>query len=133
MTNSEIDNMPAGPELDALIAEKVMGWKCVTATEDLIGFGFVPKGTECIIYAKPQCKLADARIWYGERSHSWRPSRDIAAAWEVVEKTMLLVPVIRLCGNGIEWMASYTNSGAYSVSETAPLAICRAALRAVTK
>ena len=79
MTRDEILNMPAGREMDSLVAEKVMG--------------------------RPKLELQDARCPYcGEEMHytierawcmdckEWRYSpykeysSDISAAWEVVEK-----------------------------------------------
>lgn len=117
MNANDIDAMPAGPEMDALVAEKVMGWEVH------------PRNTAH--WRRKGDDGCDYRVM-GDVG-DWRPSRDIAAAWEVVEKTKHLVPVIRLCGNGLEWMASYTMSGAYSVAETPMLAIVRAALKAVLK
>jgi hypothetical protein len=70
MTVAEIDQMPAGREMDALIAEKVMKWLphsryrsyyVDAAVADSVGSDFVIQ--ECIEY--------------------WNPSTDIAAAWRV--------------------------------------------------
>lgn len=73
-------------------------------------------------------------------------STDIAAAWEVVAKVALpfdLCNTLMQAGetkNGqipvrIEWCARFLVHDRYvdSISETAPLAICRAALKAVAK
>lgn len=125
--------MEAGRELDALVAERVMGWTRpprgrVTWT--------APEGYGTSFGAVP------------------RYSTDIAAAWLVVEQTAALVVErddytfnhLTLCQLGIQagWAASYdTIIDDYewhehveryprsARSETAPLAICRAALRAL--
>ena len=132
-----IDDMPAGRELDALVAEKVMGW-CITAWNDGEPWGNrevfppfepingIPADCDCISHSEA-----------GEPPHY---STDIAAAWEVVEK---------LDGGGERgtfwWMISSPgNDTMYSarifegsveivgaMAPTAPLAICRAALRTV--
>jgi hypothetical protein len=99
MTHEEILNMPAGREMDALIAEKVMGVKL---------FCFCP-------------------------------STDIAAAWQVVDYfakkygdvclEMVLVENETLTGQ--EWCVSLRLDADIALADTAPLAICRAALLAV--
>lgn len=107
--------MKAGRELDALIAEKVMGGK--------IGAGFYMK-------------------WPGE--NGWKRianySTDIVAAWEVVEK--LKSPFhfdlwrAPYRAKEISWSCSFSKSiDARDIvrgdAETAPHAICLAALKAV--
>jgi len=109
----------AGLELDALVAEKVMGWQMVC---DDCGDGVDSTGTpnECPKF-----------------------SSDIAAAWEVVEKlkpTHRQVVIDRHRGEDLQeeqWgVAFVTNTGVSIFRErapTAPLAICKAALKAVSK
>ena len=63
MTREEILKMEPGPELDRLVAEKVMGW------EENREFEMDPHGV----------------VKVGEIIDLWSPSADIAAAWEVVE------------------------------------------------
>jgi hypothetical protein len=93
MTREEILNMPAGREMDALIAEKVIDPDWV--------------------------KLKNLCPHY---------STDIAAAWELVEK-MKYFTLYR--GDGY-WECEYSGQYLESIdAETAPLAICRAALLAV--
>ena len=121
---TDIDTLQAGPELDALVAEKVMGW----AFAD--GCWNEPSGP----------RRAHPRSVY---NHFPYYSTDIAAAWEVIEK---------LPGPGIALFKTY-NGGwqartkvcnypgsmhviendccIFSDAPTAPLAICRAALKAV--
>lgn len=68
--------LPAGPELDALMAEKVMGWKRGSLAPQ-IWYERDPEGA------------------YRLHRHSdgWKPSTEIANAWEVVER------MSRLCGS----------------------------------
>lgn len=109
-----IDEMQAGPELDALVAERVMGW---WATKDECS----PTGTW------PYRPISDPEL-YG----SFCPSRSIAAAWEVVEKLGPYFSVEQYPG-GRAWAAHFkTSYGTGAYAPTAPLAICRAALKAVS-
>lgn len=110
--------MEAGRELDALVAEKVMGF---TVTD-------WPTGKEL--------PLAGAMAFLSESQKDRIPhySTNIAAAWQVVEK--LDLSVIRL--NNGRWSAgeayafenSYAEFRTTTHADTAPLAICLAALKA---
>lgn len=105
-------DLPAGPELDRLIAEKVMGWE-----HDGLGYSI-----DC---------GKDYR-------HPFNPSINIAHAWEVVEKldivdhefTLLNSEGIWECG-WRHYRLGFDSDWERSDSATAPLAICRAALRAI--
>jgi hypothetical protein len=124
MTRDEILTMEAGRKMDALIAEKV--------------FGYV------------RMHYPDENTW-GERSYDDKfpscdcfrqvPSRDystdIAAAWEVVEKFshQATNELARKQGFSHWQLNSYPDSGwacrigsLSAHADTAPLAICRAAL-----
>ncbi len=88
--------MKAGRELDALIAEKVMGWD-----------------SRCI--PKPY-------------------SRDIGYAWQVVEKVLSDVKGhvdLSIEPDGVNCIISGYTFDAGETADTAPLAICQAALKAV--
>ena len=99
--------MQPGRELDALIAEKVMGQN----TRGLSGCG--SWGCGCSSDPYP---------------HLPKYSEDIAAAWRVVEKLDgTYEPVIERHGPG--WTAWFDSNQAWA--DTAPLAICLAALKAV--
>ena len=107
-----IDEMPAGREMNLLIADKVMLLPCV---DDPPG-----DGRNC-----PRCGYLDY-------------STDIAAAWEVAEKMRATYGVSlywrsKRKGEGC-WVAKFLHrSHAHEATgDTAPLAICRAALKAVT-
>ena len=111
MTRDEILSMPAGREMDVLIAEKVMGWKTGERGVNA-GYWVNDKGKE--VHFKD----------------TWYPSADVTVAWEVVEK----FKGISLRCHGKFWFCDFDVEGKdyeYSQSLTAPLAICRAALLAV--
>lgn len=112
MTRDEILNMPAGRALDALIEYHIMKTQ-------------VPRNSDGHL----------SRSWvdgYGYENTFY--STDIAAAWDVVEKLNRdgwYVSVFT--GHKFECALSHPNPkrGNYCKGETAPLAICRAALLAV--
>jgi len=152
--------MEAGRELDALVAEKVMGWEYLEVgyfgEEDetprqvelndwldkvgieSIGPYFIDVERDFWIYASD--------MW----GHGWNPSTNIADAWRVVEKlcnwdvddNML---VLEGQGPDIEeegqpgwvakqwWKADIVGIAGHNIGEadTAPHAICLAALKAV--
>lgn len=116
--------LTAGRELDALIAEKVMGWKLDYEFADSIGAPTVPA----------------LRDQYDEWGMLPEFSTDISAAWQVVKRLAdsgFNVTISRV----LDWRDKYE---CYLVKEnwrdderickgadTAPLAICLAALKAV--
>jgi hypothetical protein len=114
--------MDAGRELDALIAEKVMGWNMSPA----------PFGTTQDVY---QC-------WHQENRplmtiHMWTPSTDITAAWEVIEKMkdkgwgyIFVNGPTETSTNFWFYKTDDENHTASSMNE--PHAICLAALKAVS-
>jgi hypothetical protein len=148
VTSEQIDALVAGRELDALVAEKVMGYKpCpidISAWDvelpddpDVYPFFFEWKHSSGVVVyhwgpkpAKPERQFA--------------PSRALTTAWGVVEKVALpfdLCNTLMQAGetkNGqipvrIEWRARFLVHDRYvnSISATVPLAICRAALKVV--
>jgi len=119
----KIEDMKAGRELDALVAEKVMGWKKVKWLGDY-----------------------DWRDKDGEQPYTvraWNPSTDIAAAWQVVEKIQerqgrdrFIIYLSSYWGTNswvykCEFIMETVNKSVDGFADTAPLAICLAALRAV--
>jgi hypothetical protein len=119
--------LEAGPELDALIAEKVMGGTLIRCS--LHGAKDGP----------PNCRQVH---WPGGRvGHPPEYSTDIAAAWTVVERLASLnedqfVRVAALRHG--KWSAIVATEHASSetilgrsAADSAPLAICRAALLAL--
>ncbi len=98
-------------KIDSLIAEKVMGWKLEEG--DTFDYWVFEKDGR-------KGSIID-RIW--------KPTKDIADAWEVVEKIRPL-GLFKLT-ESIEgsWWAEIQEYRVYN--ESAPLAICLAALKAV--
>lgn len=126
MTIEQIYAMPAGPDLDALVAEKVMGWTC-----------FVWRGVP-------------VWEWPGFRRDGWYPSMpkrkeqlppystDIATAWLVFAALEAAVqkkhyPAVLCLKRDRKdwWVEIHREDFGYEQcfgGDTAPLAICRAAL-----
>jgi len=141
MTEEQIDNLEAGRELDALIAEKVFGWKCYKTKNPFDAFDkelymMVNKGVE-----KGLAEVEELK----------RYSTDISAAFEVVEK--MQKEEFWFCFHGPgkwtngthyheqdEWRcgiqkgaieeAALIDVEASSFAKTLPLAICKTALKA---
>ena len=111
----DIDKMEAGPEMDARVATDIMKWTA-------------------------ERKPGLPHLWLppGHFISGWQPSKDISAAWLVVEK-------MRELGWNLEIGVSFHDANTYAVccwkdpiyddehyiADTAPVAICRAALKAM--
>lgn len=132
MTLTEALALPAGPELDALVAEKVMGWK---------------RGKAITRHERDSSSDYEEYVWLSVEGHvaarRFRPSSNIAAAWEVVERL----------GCYLEWNISTSSEGhrveivgvpllldkievvfsGHAAEVTLTLLICRAALKALWK
>lgn len=105
--------MKPGRELDALVAEKVMGWKSVEHR-----------------FEDPFHRWDGIAPEHG--SHRFTVpdfSTDIAAAWEVVEKLNDLILERDVTAEGTRY--NVVIDGIETWAETAPHAICLAALKAV--
>ncbi len=123
-----IDTMPAGRELDALIAEKVMDynrheWNALYGTQltdYCLKCGITKGRSETIASDKDFCKHDPPHY-----------SADIAAAWQVVEKLGLIVGREILSIPNSKWIVlnTWADIDIRAVAETAPLAICRAGLK----
>lgn len=112
--------MQPGRELDALIAERVMGWRNI-----------------------PTASVPD-RPWIDEHGMGFQDlkpySTDISAAWEVVEKLggfLDLKRYVLIQGQGMKCIADFVSHRAYgkpscsAIADTPAHAICLAALKAV--
>jgi hypothetical protein len=112
----------AGRELDALVAERVMGWTYKT----------FPDGV-----------LPHVKHWHGPNDECLLPcySISIAAAWQVVER-LIEDGEAFCCGLNYDtiteqWVflmrqhGEVLNANYWPHADTAPLAICLAALRAI--
>jgi len=117
MTIDEILNMPAGREMDALVAEKVMGW--------------MPKNN--LYWKDNEGSFAGWATNYPEYEvKPFNPSIDIAAAWDVVVKMARTTNVNLAWINSAKgWLWNFKIGRTWASSDTAPLAICRASLLAV--
>lgn len=119
------DAMNPGPELDRLIAEKVMGWvesgRCWSGED------------EAFLYYVNTPDLVDS----GELANAWAPSVDIECAWRVAEKLRFCVVPLEVYDSEAAseshgaWAAGV--DGQSVIADTAPLAICLAALKVVEK
>jgi hypothetical protein len=129
-----IADMKAGTQIDALVAVKVLGWTPVTGDwwphavnsgqfncplDKADGFAHV--------YSEGGLLMPDGKTYCSKKAYNWRPSERIEDAWEVVTASNA---VFELFWNPIrkKWAAKFMGSGEFSIGETAPLAICRAAL-----
>tara|TARA_Y100000310_G_scaffold189061_1_gene189026 strand:- start:7047 stop:7487 length:441 start_codon:yes stop_codon:yes gene_type:complete len=145
MTNTEVDKLEAGRELDALVAEKVMGWNVWRSKYGYFNVEHpdMPSqvsghGTER--YSPQTGKKLPAPKWWDDWAVDipmW--STDISAAWEVVEKLdCLQFNLGRENCAGIRFDAAFYDDldmkdKVHAMADTVPLAICRAALKAVQK
>lgn len=146
----DYDEMEANHETDMLVAERVMRWKWMSRIDDSsnsnpyrsawlfpldsedVDTGRIDSFGEPIITRGPSGIVGPFREYDGGRKESTyvpRYSANIEAAWQVVEKLR----------DGLRFELRRRPDGGYWVSfgeemtaeaDTAPLAICRAALRA---
>lgn len=119
MLDMNIDELEAGPELDALVAERVMGWQRFGLHNQLWDKQPPHRQVMCTAFELPKF------------------SGEIAAAWEVVENLApkfidfeLVNRQNRLALTRFVWGHGPKEFFQGNAS-TAPLAICRAALKAV--
>ena len=128
--------MKPGRELDALVAEKVMGWKPLLGPSKEMDEGFKERYWE---YARNHAlRLTPESSFLPGLEHPVPPySTDIGAVWEVVEKLGLAFELGWLPEDkGFNWDASFgekrgSEAGTTTYASTAPHAICLAALKAV--
>jgi len=126
---ADVDMLPAGRELDALIAEQVMGWvRSPNASQHAWGaFGADDKWRPVRNWSEPEYNV-----------FPFQPSIDIFAAWAVVEKCLATCPeherqvgIDAVVHRGALWWRVTLRNRTGAEGETAQLAICRAALKAV--
>lgn len=116
-----LDNLKPGRELDVLVAEKVIGWRWE-------GLWIIsPNEQRWEISTREALDFAVPRF-----------SADIAAAWEVVEKlekdiqiTKQRRPCTEISDQEETWYYAFIVNGDGFKAETAPHAICLAALKAL--
>ena len=133
--------MKAGRELDALVAEKVMGWIPSWGNWWMAGYGemncSLDKATEWSFEAEKGVEYRGKK-YQSIPLHRWCPSTDISAAWEIVEKMREVGYFIRLADQDEFIRARFYNpnflpdeKSLWIVAETVPEAICKAALLAM--
>ncbi|MBA5872012.1 MAG: hypothetical protein GDA68_18745 [Nitrospira sp. CR2.1] len=132
-------SMKAGRELDALIAEKVMGWKPRQSKHgywNLDGpngehFTDIDRRDYTAQYDKETGQKVQQAPWW---EYFWDEipfySTDIAAAWEVVEKADLWSLYGSIGDGPYRACIQFEDREGLMTADTAPLAICLAALKA---
>ena len=129
----EATTLAAGPELDALVAEKVMGfqwrWKIGGWINPPCAFLSPPDETKGeVVHDAATLSAMEARHTCYVPSYS----TSIAAAWELVKKMLANGHLFGLShdypAHDDKWVASFSADGDLDVADTAPLAICLAAL-----
>lgn len=123
----------AGRELDAIVAERVMGatWRKPTRYAGIDGVSSLVLGERHSAVA-----ITFAHRWPDDRLSYTGPaySSDIAAAMQVVEAMRAKGYGFSLTDNqGERWTAEFLNYLAFADAGTPALAICRAALKAIDK
>ena len=119
LTKDEILAMKHGRELDALVAEKVMGW--VDLWKDEKHFKMYPPNKQ------------NVGIRYAGRTEVWNYSTDISAAWKVVEEFNFYIDNAGYGEKKYRVILGELNNNndiyrPEAFGETAPEAICKAAL-----
>lgn len=116
LTREKIMEMGAGREMDALVAEKAMGWK------QGVDFDLVEDYSKGVARYEP----------FSMDVRTFGPSTDIHAAWEAVEKyAECTVRKFETMGSGYRYVCRIDLNAEESVlaqGDTAPLAICKAVL-----
>ena len=121
--------MEAGRELDTLVAEEVMGWE---ATADGLYWDARQKRTRLVLGSAIAKKREEMGIENGP-GFVFAPSTDIAAAWEVVEKADLWSLYGSIGDGPYRACIQFEDREGLMTADTAPLAICLAALKAVSQ
>lgn len=139
LTADEIRKMPAGREMDALIAQHVFGWRWQRCeyigpspvSQPVVRYNLMLPGSEAETW---RCTPSDDRTKHKILA-DYQPtySTDIEAAWKVAEK---FAPYFRLDARGYgegNWGCTIWTGYAevHEYGPTAQVAVCRAALIAI--
>ena len=128
MTRDEVLAMKPGRELDALVAEKVMGWRKKTFPGGGGGFTAWVDENEKVMKLISNSTMSETCY----RCDYFRPSTDIAAAWEVEEeinKRNLRVAYCQALQMVIRSQKDYVTT--FDYVHASPADRCKAALLAV--
>ena len=115
MTRDEILNMQAGKQMRELVATRVMGWVIVwpASFDD-----------------RPKEYWQDLHTKEARSVEAWHPDENMVDAWLIVNTIMYDTKNdCNMASYGGHWRCIFSRGNASA--ETAPLAICRAALLAV--
>ncbi len=143
----DIDQLKPGQELDELIARDVMGWLPGLKGAWVDGHNkgrvyFIEKFWDDDVEIKKEIATLGDIFRVANKFKLWQPSRDIASAWTVIDKLKSLnidkYSAPSLFSVPMGWsLLMYEKNDSKSAAwleafgETAPLAICKGALRAV--
>jgi hypothetical protein len=146
MTSEEVDQMKAGPELDTLVSIAVMEWTPLT-DEQWAFYCMIEGQMRGIKDANHGWHMSERATRHLKNPDGWlRPpdrfSTEMGFAWEVVEKMREKFGSVRIEeGDGNMWLcriatenpprSSYWHELVEESAHAAPLAICRAALKAM--
>ena len=128
LSTVEVDTLEAGPELDALVAEHVLSWKRIEFNGQSTG----------LVYVNYELPINGERKTQADIPYI---SLNMGSAWLVVEAMQSKGFVFSLYGPGHQvvgdphWGCRFSDrefTRGFDRSLTAPLAICRAALKAAT-
>ncbi len=137
-----IDEMEASPEMDALIAERVMGYEIF----DLTYYGSddeTPRQRELEPWLEQRGITHIGRYYLDvanndwKDTRSWHPALNIEDAFDIVEKLRQKKIYLMRLTNGDSNYACWLGPGltglwsAVAVGDTPEMAICRAALKAM--
>jgi len=120
-----IEDMPAGPTMDEMVADVVMGWHAVTVAPGMSVWADADgEHVGYWVFDRPRRSM-----------HSvWAPSQDIAAAWQVVEELRYRFQWgMHTWIDGLQYVDLIdpaSNDSWANADDSMPLAICRVALRA---
>ena len=148
MRVKSMSKLQAGNELDTIIATKVMGWRRLSWHDYHATLGIRDARTTTLTYGWHTAtgemvdnRAEDCDDYYCPEA-AWSPSTNIAAAWQVVEKLgnwhgFDFRLWLEYDANG-QWQAGWFENGydglesrCSAMAGTAPLAVCRAALKAI--
>lgn len=119
--------MEAGPEMDALVAEKVMGWVRISESEDVLIRGQrddYETGGVIVLYGNHFVVRA------GGRSRKWNPSTDISAAYEMEERIYRMERV-GMVARYMDCLLQVVRSSGFLLVHATPEQRCKAALLAM--
>ena len=128
MTRDEVLAMKPGRELDALVAEKVMGWRKKTLPGGGGGFTAWVDENEKVMKLISNSTMSETCY----RCDYFRPSTDIAAVWEVeeeIDKRNLRVAYCQALQIVIRSQKDYVTT--FDYVHASPADRCKAALLAV--